>query len=83
MWSLAARVVLLTMPGLVVGPCSTIGTSSYEACRGKTCGAPCRECDPDEPECVESTVVKQCSSSYTCLVAPVSCEGPGPLMTKP
>lgn len=39
----------------------------YEPCANKTCGEGCTECAPDDPDCVETDVVKACNEAGACV----------------
>ena len=40
---------------------------AYEPCAGKSCGAACTACDPKDPSCVETAVVKACDPFGACV----------------
>lgn len=46
----------------------------YDPCAGKACGDPCTLCAPDDPDCVETAVIKACDPAGTCVAAPVPCQ---------
>jgi hypothetical protein len=46
---------------------------AYNPCAGKTCGAACTVCDPNDKDCVETAVVKQCNAAGSCDAAPAQC----------
>jgi hypothetical protein len=48
------------------GSAGTDGGSSYKPCAGKACGATCTICDPKDPTCIETAMVKYCSATGTC-----------------
>lgn len=48
-------------------------TGSYDPCAGKVCGASCTVCDPADPSCVETAVVKSCDAGGSCVTGQVSC----------
>ncbi|MBW2528135.1 MAG: hypothetical protein JRI23_28405 [Deltaproteobacteria bacterium] len=52
----------------------------YTPCHQKPCGAPCRACPPDDPQCVETQEVKRCDAQGKCLpmANPVCPPGPPP-----
>ena len=41
----------------------------YEPCAGRVCGAACTVCDPGDPSCVETAIVKACDPAGACLAA--------------
>ncbi len=46
----------------------------YDPCEDKACGAGCTVCPPDDPNCVETDVVKFCQSDGSCSSNQPSCE---------
>ncbi len=46
-------------------------------CIGQVCGDECNVCDPADSDCVETAVLKQCSSAGLCLAEVASCGGGG------
>jgi hypothetical protein len=46
---------------------------AYDPCGGKKCGDTCSVCDPNDKNCVETAVVKQCSATLTCEATPAQC----------
>jgi hypothetical protein len=46
---------------------------AYDPCAGKTCGAACTVCDPNDKDCMETAVVKQCNAAGKCEPAPAQC----------
>ena len=51
------------------------GCSGYQPCAGKTCGAQCTQCDPKDPMCAETAVLKYCDGNGTCSPTPPNCGG--------
>ena len=51
------------------------GCSGYQPCAGKACGAQCSQCDPKDPTCAETAVLKYCDASGTCSPTPPNCGG--------
>jgi hypothetical protein len=49
------------------------GKAPYVPCAGKACGDDCSVCDPTDPNCVETGVVKVCDPNGACLAAPAQC----------
>jgi hypothetical protein len=49
------------------------GPAPYLPCAGKACGQSCALCDPLDPGCVETAVVKQCQGDGTCAAAVPVC----------
>ena len=49
------------------------GGSEYDPCAGRACGEACTQCDPADPNCVETEEVKACDQDGTCHGGPVSC----------
>jgi hypothetical protein len=45
----------------------------YDPCVGRPCGAPCNICAPDDPDCVETAVVKACNEQGKCLAETPKC----------
>lgn len=45
----------------------------YDPCAGRSCGESCTLCDPRDPECVETAVLKQCSREGRCVAGFPSC----------
>ncbi len=45
----------------------------YEPCAAKACGATCRLCDPMDPECIETAVVKFCQADGSCSPRAPTC----------
>jgi hypothetical protein len=39
----------------------------YDPCAGKNCGDSCQLCRPNDPNCVETSVVKWCNAKGACL----------------
>jgi hypothetical protein len=40
--------------------------TAYEPCDGKQAGDRCRLCAPDDPNCVETMILKTCSADGRC-----------------
>ena len=51
------------------------GCSGYQPCAGKACGASCSQCDPKDPMCAETAVLKYCDASGACTATPPNCGG--------
>jgi len=45
----------------------------YDPCAGKSCGDRCTICDPADPDCVETSVLKQCQPDGTCAATVPEC----------
>lgn len=45
------------------------GCGGFDPCAGKACGDTCTQCPPDDPNCVETAVLKYCDSSGQCGAA--------------
>lgn len=45
----------------------------YDPCAGKQCGDACTVCDPGDPNCVETAVLKTCGSDGTCDARDPAC----------
>ena len=58
------------------------GCSGYQPCAGKTCGASCSQCDPKDPTCSETAVLKYCDASGTCTPNAPNCGGGGVCKTR-
>jgi hypothetical protein len=54
--------------GCVNGECLTAfpGCAGWDPCAGKSCGEQCSQCPPDDPECVETAVLKVCDANGVC-----------------
>jgi hypothetical protein len=50
----------------------------YFPCAGKTCGQQCSMCAPNDPNCVETGVVKFCHPGGDCKDFPPACVPPPP-----
>lgn len=48
---------------------------SYDPCGGLTCGETCTSCDPTDPDCFETAVVKMCQADGTCSATVPECDG--------
>jgi hypothetical protein len=46
----------------------------FDPCAGKACGDTCRLCDPADPGCIETDVVKFCQADGSCSPLQPSCE---------
>ena len=46
----------------------------YKPCAGKVCGDTCQICNPADPDCVETAVVKYCQADSSCAPTPPVCE---------
>lgn len=46
---------------------------TYDPCAEKACGDSCKLCDPLVPGCFEPSVIRACSSTGDCVVAPTTC----------
>jgi hypothetical protein len=46
----------------------------YDPCAGKSCGETCTLCDPKDPDCVETAVVKYCQGDLGCSPFVPSCK---------
>ncbi len=55
----------------------------YDPCSGKACGATCRLCDPANPDCFETAVIKFCQPDGSCAPQAPRCtpEASTPLCT--
>ncbi len=47
--------------------------ATYDPCAAKTCGDTCTLCDPEDADCMETAVVKQCDPEGQCSQEAVSC----------
>ena len=54
------------------------GPAPYEPCAGKVCGDGCSVCDPSDPNCFETAVLKFCHAGGECLPSPPACAPPPP-----
>jgi hypothetical protein len=50
----------------VPASCIDVSIEPYDACEGRACGDTCRECSPDDDNCVESEEVKYCNVDGAC-----------------
>lgn len=51
----------------------------YDPCEGLACGEQCFSCDPNDPDCFETTVVKLCDEEGRCMAGePPECTDPEP-----
>lgn len=41
---------------------------AYDPCAGKSCGATCTTCDPEDPTCAGDAVVRYCNTAGECLL---------------
>jgi hypothetical protein len=46
---------------------------AYEPCANKTCGARCTICDPNDPDCYETAVLKYCQADRSCRATQPAC----------
>lgn len=46
----------------------------YDPCEEVACGEQCLLCDPDDPDCEETSVVKLCNSEGICSAQPTTCQ---------
>lgn len=51
------------------------GPAPYNPCAGKSCGAGCTLCRPEDPNCFETAVPKQCNAEGTCSDKAPACGG--------
>ena len=49
------------------------GPAPYDPCAGKACGASCTLCDPSDPNCFETAVLKQCNGAGKCTASLPAC----------
>jgi hypothetical protein len=45
----------------------------YQPCAGKACGENCTICNPADPDCVETAVVKYCTADGSCTPSAPDC----------
>ena len=60
--------------------CTQKACGGYEPCLGKDCGDACTVCDPNDPDCFETQVLKACDSMGQCVTESpdlLMCEGGG------
>ena len=60
------------------GGVCVIESDEWDPCAGKVCGDRCTICDPDDPECIETTVIKQCNMDGECTAGYPACDGDEP-----
>ena len=46
----------------------------YDPCAGLSCGDECTICDPADPDCAETTVIKVCNESGICSATMPACD---------
>ena len=51
------------------------GDDAYEPCGALSCGDSCSLCDPSDPDCVETAVLKMCQPDGTCAATVPVCDG--------
>lgn len=63
--------------GETTGPDADVADASepYDPCAGKSCGERCSLCAPDDPDCVETAVLKYCDASGRCDAVEPDCGG--------
>jgi len=61
-----------------IGICVEKEPPPYEPCAGKECGDACTVCDPSDPSCAETGVLKVCHKDGTCSADAADCEEPPP-----
>jgi hypothetical protein len=49
------------------------GQAGYDPCAGKACGALCNVCPPNDTNCAETAVVKQCDAAGKCGAGDPGC----------
>lgn len=64
-----------TCDGFCPKPDEDCETDSYEPCGDKVCGERCTVCPPDDPDCVETAVIKVCQGDGTCSASNPVCQG--------
>ncbi|HZO16978.1 MAG TPA: hypothetical protein VFB62_27065 [Polyangiaceae bacterium] len=47
--------------------------TKYDPCVGRPCGSPCNICPPDDANCVETAVVKNCNEQGKCTQEMAKC----------
>lgn len=50
------------------------GGGDYEPCGGLSCGDTCTICDPTDPDCAETSVIKMCQADGTCAASVPTCD---------
>ncbi len=60
---------LLFVCAIALAAAVSIGCGGYDACGDKDCGDPCTVCDPEDPECAETSQAKQCNKRGVCATA--------------
>ena len=58
------------------------GCGGYNPCAGKLCGNQCTQCDPADPGCAETAVLKYCDANGSCGAAFPICGGGGSCSSK-
>jgi hypothetical protein len=51
------------------------GLPTYDPCDSRSCGDTCTVCDPADPDCFETSVVKMCQPDGSCAPSVPICEG--------
>lgn len=59
--------------GGAAGAPGTAGAAGYQPCGGKSCGARCTMCDPNDLNCVEGAVINSCNMAGQCVPGAVNC----------
>ena len=47
--------------------CDEVEPEPYEPCAGKVCGDMCQQCDPNDVDCTEDSVIKACNEAGECV----------------
>ncbi len=57
----------------VTEPAPEQPSGAFDPCAGKACGEMCKLCAPNDTDCVETAVVKQCNASGQCTHEAANC----------
>ena len=72
-----ARNLLIGVWLLCLLAMSACEDAEYVPCEGLDCGQECQLCDPADPDCVETEVIKRCTTGGTCSAGPTTCPQDG------
>lgn len=48
-------------------------SGEYNPCVGRPCGSACNVCPPDDKDCIETAVLKQCNEQGQCMPETAKC----------
>jgi hypothetical protein len=79
---IALSIAVVVAAAASSGGCASLSHSPYAPCAGRACGDACTVCAPDDPDCVETAVMKACSEDGECVPLPVLCGAAVPCADK-